>query len=257
MKPHPIASQEGWLEARLALLAQEKAHTRAGEEIARQRRALPWVKITKDYVFDSTEGKVSLADLFDGRSQLFVYHFMFGPEWDEGCTGCSYLCDHVDAARQHFEHNDLSFVAISRGPLEKLQEYRRRMGWKFRWVSAANTDFNFDFHVSFPPEREHEGRITYNFGTIDAIPDLDELSGSSVFFKDEDGQIYHTYSAYSRGDEVLLGAYNFIDMAPKGRNENGPNKNLMDWVKRHDRYENDGHHAEKPCCGCKTESKAA
>ncbi len=256
MKPHSIASHEGWLEARLALLAQEKAHTRAGEEIARQRRALPWVKITKDYVFDSTEGKVSLADLFDGRSQLFVYHFMFGPEWDEGCTGCSYLCDHVDAARQHFEHNDLSFVAVSRGPLAKLQEYRQRMGWKFRWVSSASSDFNFDFHTSFPPERVKDGKITYNFGTIDAIPDLDELSGSSVFCKDEDGQIYHTYSAYSRGDESLLGAYNFIDMAPKGRNENKEG-NLMDWVKRHDRYEDDGRHAAKPCCGCNSGSKAA
>ncbi len=256
MKPHSIVSQEEWQTAAKALLAKEKEHSRAGDEIARQRRELPWVKITKNYVFDSTEGKVSLADLFDGRSQLFVYHFMFGPDWDEGCTGCSFLCDHVDGARQHFEHHDLTFVAVSRGPLQKLQEYKKRMGWEFRWVSSGNTDFNYDFNVSFPPERVKNGKITYNLETMDAGEDTEELPGMSIFYKDEDGQIYHTYSSFGRGGEALLGAYSFIDMTPKGREEN-KNGNLMDWVKRHDRYEDDGRHTAKPCCGCNSESKAA
>ncbi|GEP45309.1 DUF899 domain-containing protein [Brevifollis gellanilyticus] len=256
MKPHSVVSQEEWQNAAKALLAKEKEHSRKGDEIARQRRELPWVKITQNYVFESTEGKVSLADLFDGRSQLFVYHFMFGPDWEEGCTGCSFLCDHVDGARQHFEHHDLSFVAVSRGPLEKLQEYRKRMGWKFRWVSSANTDFNYDFNVSFPAERVKDGKITYNLETIDAGEDTEELPGMSIFYKDENGEVYHTYSSFGRGGEAILGAYSFIDMTPKGRQEN-KNGNLMDWVKRHDRYEDDGRHAAKSCCGCNSESKAA
>ncbi len=246
---HPIASQEEWLAARRALLVKEKEHLRAGDELARQRRELPWVKITKSYVFDGPNGQVSLADLFDGRSQLFVYHFMFGPDWDEGCTGCSFLCDHVDGARQHFEHHDLSFVAVSRGPLEKLEAYRKRMGWKFRWVSSGNTDFNEDFHVSFPPERVKDGKINYNFETTDADPECDEFPGFSLFHQAADGQIYHTYSSYSRGGEVMVGAYQFIDQTPFGRQENGENGNLMDWVKRHDRYENDGRQTAS-CCGC-------
>lgn len=249
MKTHPIASHEEWLEARRALLAKEKELTHARDELARQRRELPWVKVTKNYVFDTADGsKVSLADLFDGRSQLFLYHFMFGPEWEEGCTGCSFLCDHVDSARQHFEHNDLSFVAVSRGPVEKLEAYRKRMGWKFRWVSSAHTDFNFDFDVSFPPERVKDGKIYYNFETVDSA-DIDELPGFSLFYKDADGQIFHTYSTYSRGGEPLLGAYQFIDFAPKGRNEDSP----MSWVKRHDLYENDGS-GQTSCCGGKEQA---
>lgn len=238
MKAHSIVSREEWLTARRALLAKEKAHTHATEELTKQRLELPWVKITKAYEFDSLDGPMSLADLFDGRSQLFVYHFMFGPDWDEGCPGCSFLCDHVDGARQHFEHNDLSFVAVSRGPLAKLEAYRERMGWKFRWVSSGRTDFNYDFDVSFPPERVVNGKITYNFATADA--EIDELPGMSVFYKNDAGEIFHTYSSYSRGGEPLLGAYHFLDRAPKGRNENGPNHNLGDWVHRHDSYPDDG-----------------
>jgi len=254
MNPHPIVSKEEWLEARCALLAKEKAHMDASDEVARLRRELPWVKITKPYVFDTPNGQASLADLFDGRSQLFLYHFMFGPAWEEGCTGCSFLCDHVDGARQHFEHHDLSFVAVSRGPIDKLEAYRKRMGWKFRWVSAAHTDFNQDFHVSFPPESVKDGKITYNFTTQDYSADSEELPGFSVFFKDEDGQVYHTYSSFSRGGEALLGTYQFIDQTPKGRMEN-VNGNLMDWVKRHDRYENDGRSTGKESCGCGSTSK--
>lgn len=249
MTPNPIVSQEEWIEARRALLVQEKAHMEAGDELARQRRALPWVQITKPYIFDTPTGQASLADLFDGRSQLFLYHFMFAPDWEEGCTGCSFLCDHVDGARQHFEHHDLSFAAVSRGPIDKLEAYRKRMGWKFRWVSAGHTDFNYDFHVSFPPERVKDGRITYNFTEQDYSPDCQELPGFSVFFKDEEGHIFHTCSSFSRGGEALLGAYQFIDQTPKGRMEN-VNGNLMDWVKRHDRYENDGRSTGSKCCGC-------
>lgn len=259
MKKHPIVSQKEWLEARRVLLAKEKAHMKANDELTRQRQELPWVKVTKPYVFDTTEGQVPLADLFDGRSQLFVYHFMFGPDWKEGCPGCSFLCDHVDGARQHFEHHDLSFVAVSRGPLEKLQAYRQRMGWKFRWVSSGNTDFNYDFSASFPPERVKDGKILANFELRDYAPDEEEQPGFSVFYKDEDGQIYHTYSSYSRGGEVLLGAYHFIDATPFGRMEGN---DIMGWMRRHDSYENDGRGqplAAKPstsCCSCSSGAQA-
>jgi predicted dithiol-disulfide oxidoreductase (DUF899 family) len=256
MNNHPIVSQEEWLDARRALLAKEKAQMIANDELARQRRELPWVQITKPYIFDTPTGKASLTDLFDGRSQLFLYHFMFGPDWEEGCTGCSFLCDHVDGARQHFEHHDLTFVAVSRGPIDKLEAYRKRMDWKFRWVSAEHTDFNYDFHVSFPPDRVKDGKITYNFTTQDYSPDSEELPGFSIFYKDAEGQIFHTYSSFSRGGEALLGAYQFIDQTPKGRMEN-VNGNLMDWVKRHDRYENDGRAADKECCACNSTAKAA
>lgn len=238
MKSQPVVSREEWLGARKALLAKEKAHTHAYDELMRQRRELPWVRISKVYGFDGPKGPVSLAALFDGRSQLLVYHFMFGPDWEEGCPGCSFLSDHVDAARQHFEHNDLSFVAVSRAPIANLEAYRKRMGWKFRWVSSEHSDFNYDFNVSFPPERVVNGKITYNFETADA--DMEELPGISVFLKDEAGDIYHTYSTYGRGGEALLGTYGFLDFTPKGRNENGPNYNLGDWVRRHDQYEEDG-----------------
>ena len=234
---HEIVSQEQWLDARRALLAEEKAYTRERDRLAQKRLALPWVRIDKDYVFEGVEGPVRLADLFDGRSQLAVYHFMFGPDWQEGCPGCSLLCDHVDGARQHFEHNDLSFVAVSRGTIERLEAYRKRMGWNFRWVSSAGSDFNVDFHVSFP-KGTREGGIFYNFGE-QPDPEIDELPGISMFYMDEDGAIYHTYSNYARGGEDVLGVYAWLDMAPKGRNET-QSSSMRDWMKRHDRYENDG-----------------
>jgi predicted dithiol-disulfide oxidoreductase (DUF899 family) len=234
---HEVVSQEQWIEARRALLAEEKAWTRERDRLAEKRRALPWVKVEKNYVFDGAEGPVTLADLFDGRSQLVVYHFMFGPEWKEGCPGCSLLCDQVDGARQHFEHNDVSFVAVSRGPIEKLRAYRERMGWKFRWVSSAASDFNFDHHVSFPDGARERG-VFYNFEQ-QPDPEIDELSGTSVFTKDDRGTIYHTYSTYGRGGEMFLNIYGWLDIVPKGRNET-KNGNLTDWVRRHDRYEDDG-----------------
>jgi predicted dithiol-disulfide oxidoreductase (DUF899 family) len=237
MAKHETVSRERWIEARRSLLAEEKAWTRERDRLAEKRRALPWVKVEKDYVFDAVHGRVSLSDLFDGRNQLIVYHFMFGPEWEEGCPGCSLLADQVDGARQHFEHDDVSFVAVSRGPIEKLDAYRKRMGWQFRWVSSAKSDFNFDYHVSFPKGAREKG-VYYNFEK-QPDPEVDELPGVSVFYKDDDGAIYHTYSTYGRGGEVFLPVYSWLDVVPKGRNET-TNGTLTDWVRRHDRYEDDG-----------------
>ncbi len=243
MTKHEVVSEEQWLEARRALLAEEKAYTRERDRLSEKRRALPWVRVKKDYVFQDTDGTVTLAGLFDGRGQLVVYHFMFGPDWQEGCPGCSLLADQVDGARQHFEHNDVSFVAISRGPIAKLNAYRQRMGWKFRWVSSAASDFNLDYHVSFP-KGTREGGVFYNFADC-PDPEIDELPGVSVFYMDDDGMmgdhgtIYHTYSTYGRGGEMFLPVYSWLDVVPNGRNET-KNGNLSDWVRRHDRYENDG-----------------
>jgi predicted dithiol-disulfide oxidoreductase (DUF899 family) len=237
MTRHEIVSQEQWIAARRALLAEEKAWTRERDRLSEKRRALPWVKVEKDYVFDGAAGPVTLAELFDGRRQLIVYHFMFGPDWEEGCPGCSLLSDQVDGARQHFEHNDVSFVAVSRGPIGKLEAYRRRMGWKFRWVSSAGSDFNFDYHVSFQKGSREHG-VFYNFAER-PDPEIDELAGVSVFYRDDDGAIYHTYSTYGRGGEMFLPVYGWLDVVPKGRNETR-NGNLNDWVKRHDRYADDG-----------------
>jgi predicted dithiol-disulfide oxidoreductase (DUF899 family) len=237
MTRHEVVSEEQWIEARCALLAEEKAFTRERDRLSEKRRALPWVKLQKNYVFEESSGSISLAELFDGRSQLIVYHFMFGPDSQEGCPGCSLLSDHVDGARQHFEHNDVSFVAVSRGPIDKLMIYRRRMGWNFRWVSSAGNDFNFDFHVSFPKGTRERG-VFYNFSEL-PDPEMDELPGVSVFCKEDDGTIYHTYSSYGRGGEMFLTVYGWLDIVPKGRNET-KRGNLGDWVKRHDRYEDDG-----------------
>jgi predicted dithiol-disulfide oxidoreductase (DUF899 family) len=252
MEARRIASRAEWLEARKALLAGEKAWTRMRDALAEERRALPWVRIEKSYVFDGPDGRVSLGDLFAGRSQLLVYHFMFGPDWKEGCVGCSFLADHVDAARQHFEQNDLSFAAVSRAPFARLDAFRRRMGWRFTWVSSEKSDFNLDFDVSFPPERKQDGKVAYNFAMIDD-PGIDELPGVSVFARDGDGAIFHTYSSYARGGEPHLGAYSFLDLAPKGRNET-VNGNLGDWVRHHDLYEA----AERSCpaCGAEPEGSA-
>ncbi|HUC16685.1 MAG TPA: thioredoxin family protein [Acetobacteraceae bacterium] len=239
MEQHRIVSREEWLAARKALLAREKAWTHMRDALAEERQALPWVRVDKTYVFEGSDGPVSLADLFDGRSQLIVYHFMFGPDWKEGCVGCSFLADHVDAARQHFEQNDLGFVAVSRAPFARLDAFRRRMGWCFRWVSSGKSDFNFDFNVSFPPERKMDGKVFYNFEMIDD-PEIEELPGTSVFCKDQAGAIFHTYSHYARGGELQLGAYAYLDLAPKGRNEVGRG-NLGDWVRHHDRYGAGGH----------------
>src|SRR5512138_574716 len=229
---HQVVSREAWLEARKAHLEAEKAFTHQRDALLEQRRALPWVKVEKDYVFQGPDGPVPLGELFGGRSQLFVQHFMLGPDWKEGCTGCSFQADHVDGARQHFEHADLTFVAVSRAPYERIAAFKRRMGWTFPWVSSAGSDFNFDFQVSFRPEEIENKQAVYNYEVID--PGIDELPGQSVFLKDDDGTIYHTYSSYARGGEELIGAFMFLDMVPKGRNER---TGIMDWVRHHDRYD--------------------
>jgi len=232
MTDHKTGSREEWLAARQKLLIKEKEFTRARDALAAERRALPWVKVEKHYVFDSTKGKVTLADLFDGRNQLMIYHFMYGPDWKAGCPGCSFIADHVDAARQHFEHDDLSFAAVSRTSVANIEAYKKRMGWTFNWVSSLGSEFNYDFHVSFTKAQIEAGPVEYNFEMQQGT--MDELHGESMFFKDTDGAIYHTYSSYARAGEDLLGAYRFLDLAPLGRNEG--DKTMGAWMKRHDEY---------------------
>ena len=232
---HRIASREDWLVERKALLAREKELTRLQDEVAAARRDLCWVPIDKAYEFDAVDGRKTLAGLFAGRSQLYVYHFMFAPDWEQGCLGCSFYADHIDGPNQHLKHHDVSFVAVSRAPLDKLLAYKRRMGWQFDWVSSAPSDFNYDFGVSFRKQDVETGKVTYNYEEIET--GMEDQPGSSVFVMDDDGRVYHTYSAFARGDERGLGAYQILDFTPNGRAENGPNFNLTDWVKRHDEYE--------------------
>jgi predicted dithiol-disulfide oxidoreductase (DUF899 family) len=232
LPPQKVVSRDEWLAARKALLAKEKAMTHKLDALRAERRQLPWVKVEKPYVFEGPDGKRTLADLFRGRSQLAVYHFMLTPGSDHICEGCSFIADHIDAARQHFENADLSFAAISRAPLERIEQVRQRLGWTFPWVSSAGTDFNFDFGVSFKKADIAAGRAIYNYGT--PIKSSEDMHGTSVFARDESGNVFHTYSTYHRGDEVLIGAFSWLDLAPKGRNEGD---GVMSWVKLHDEYE--------------------
>ena len=248
LRRHRVVSREAWVQARKALLEEEKALTYQRDRINAKRRELPWVRVEKNYIFDGAKGRVTLADLFEGRSQLIVQHFMFGPEWPEGCVGCSFLSDHIDGARVHLENHDVTVAAVSRALWPKIQAFQRRMGWTFTWVSSYHSEFNFDYHVSYKQEDRSRGVITYNY---EERPfQIDELGGTSVFYKDEEGLIYHTYSAYSRGDEQLLNTYNFLDLTPKGRNENGPGYDLTDWVRHHDRYEDKSKAGHCGCGGC-------
>jgi predicted dithiol-disulfide oxidoreductase (DUF899 family) len=231
---HRVVSREEWLAARKAHLKSEKALTRMRDLVAAERRALPWVKVEKKYVFDTPEGKKTLAQLFEGRSQLIVYHFMWRWDLGQGCASCSFFADHVDGANLHLANHDVTFVAISRGRLADLEAYRKRLGWRFKLISSYGSDFNYDYHVSFTKEELAQGKIYYNYATIEDEKYLsDELPGFSVFCKDEHGEVFHTYSSYARGGDLLLGAYNFLDLTPKGRNE----REIMDWVKRNDEYE--------------------
>jgi len=227
---HQIVSQEEWLAVGSEFLKREKEFTHAREALNEARRELPWVKIEKDYVFEGPNGPVSLGELFEGRSQLIVYHFMFAPGDEEGCTGCSFVSDHVDAARQHFEHHDVAFVAVSHARYAEFQPFKKRMGWTFRWVSSNANSFNFDFGVSFRKEDLEKGPVWFNF-KMQKLRGL-EQPGLTVFTKDAEGNIYRTYSTYERGLDLLLGAYNYLDLTPKGRNETGP----MSWMTFHDRY---------------------
>lgn len=228
---HPVVSPEEWLQASQELLKKEKELTKALDALRATRRELPWTKVEKDYVFEGPDGPVSLSALFDGRSQLVVYHFMFAPGDAEGCPGCSFVCDHVDAARQHFEHHDVAYVAVSRAPYADFQAFKKRMGWTFRWVSSSGTDFNYDFGASFRKEDLDRGPVLCNF-KMQTLRGQDQ-PGLTVFTKDADGNVYRTYSTYERGLDLLLGAHNYLDLTPNGRNETGP----MSWVNYHDRYE--------------------
>jgi len=233
MNPHDIVSREDWITARKTLLAREKEFTRARDGLSAARRELPWVRVDKEYTFDGPDGRETLADLFAGRSQLIVYHFMFGPDWEEGCPSCSYLADHFDGAIVHLNHRDVSMVVVSRAPLGKLEEYRKRMSWKFKWLSSLASDFNLDYHVSFTPEEMAKGTLYYNY-TSGSFPS-EEAPGISVFYKDGQGAVFHTYSAYARGLDMLIGAYNLLDLVPKGRDEEGLSF-TMEWLRRHDQY---------------------
>ena len=232
---HPVVSHENWLAARTAFLAKEKEFTKLRDELSRKRRQLPWEKVEKTYVFDGPRGKESLADLFEGKSQLVVYHFMFSPEWSEGCPSCSFWADNFNGIGVHLKHRDAAFVAISRAPLSKLQAYEKRMGWSFKWLSSGQNDFNYDYGASFRPEDTAKGNVVYNYKK-DPKMNMADREGMSVFSKDAKGQIFHTYSTYARGIDILNGAYNWLDMVPKGRDEDSL-EFTQAWVRRHDRYE--------------------
>ncbi|MFA9476998.1 DUF899 domain-containing protein [Phycisphaerales bacterium AB-hyl4] len=240
---HPAVSRDAWIEARKALLVKEKVHMRQGDALAVERRALPWVKIEKRYLFQTEQGERTLAELFDGCSQLIVHHLMYAPDWDAACPGCSFQAEHIDGPARHLQHHNVRIVAVSRAPIDKLLTYRRRMGWRFEWASSLGSDFNYDFHVSFTHEQLARGTVNYNFGTIDTDPryQSEDLPGVSVFFKDTAGQVCHTYSTYARGLDMLLDANHYLDLTPEGRNDAAyPN-----WPRRHDEYGDD----LKSCCG--------
>jgi predicted dithiol-disulfide oxidoreductase (DUF899 family) len=233
INPAKVVSEAEWLVARKDLLSREKELTRLRDEVSRHRRELPWVKVNKEYLFNGPRGQETLADLFEGRSQLIVYHFMFGPDWEEGCKSCSYLADHFDGANWHLPHRDVSFAVISRAPLPKLEAYKKRMGWGFKWLSSYGNDFNFDYHVSATDQEQAKSEMHYNYATQDWVNE--EMPGLSVFYKEENGDVFHTYSAYARGLDILVGAYNFLDLVPKGRDEERFDF-TMEWVRRHDQY---------------------
>ncbi len=237
-----VVSHSEWLKARTQFLAREKQLTRLRDELACERRELPWERVDKNYTFDNAQGKHSLEDLFDGRGQLIVYHFMLGPGWREGCPSCSFVADQFDAMRPHLTARDVNLVAVSRAPWDEIAAFKKRMGWKFPWYSSFGTDFNHDFGVSFSKQDLENGKMNYNY-TVQKFPH-EEAPGASVFAKDGAGEIFHTYSTYGRGLDMMLNAYNFIDLTPKGRDEEGlpwP----MAWVRHHDKYDHEAAHA---CC---------
>jgi predicted dithiol-disulfide oxidoreductase (DUF899 family) len=234
MEPHQVVSHDEWLAARKAYLAEEKAFSRARDALAEKRRELPWEKVEKTYVFDGPNGKETLADLFGGKSQLIVYHFMLGPDWEAGCPSCSLLADHFDGAVVHLAQRDVTFLVVSRAPLAQIEKFKRRMGWRFKWVSSFGTDFNYDYQVSASPAEKASGKTFYNY--VETTFPSEERPGASVFYKNDAGEVFHTYSSYGRGLDIVIGAYNLLDLAPKGRDEAGlpwP----MAWVRHHDRYD--------------------
>ncbi|WP_321886801.1 DUF899 domain-containing protein [Paraburkholderia bannensis] len=241
MEAHKIVSEAEWMAAREALLAEERAFTHARDALVARRMALPWVKVEKRYTFETPQGERTLAQLFGPRSQLLTYHFMLGPEWEEGCPGCSFLSDHIDGMLTHLEHHDVTYVAVSRAPLAKIEAFKKRMGWHFPWVSSFGSDFNFDYRVSFSEADKARGKAVYNYAEQDYMSD--ELPGISAFYRDDDGNVYHTYSAYARGVEMALGTYAMLEFTPKGRNEQN---DMREWMRHHDRYEDSPQ--QHACC---------
>jgi len=233
MNGHPVVSPEQWQKARKELLAKEKAFTRARDELSSARRALPWERVEKSYVFEGPNGPESLSDLFAGRSQLVVYHFMFGPNADVGCKSCSFWADNFNGVVPHLAQRDVTLVAISRAPVSKLEAFKKRLGWSFNWVSSGKNEFNFDLGVSFSDADRAAGKMTYNYAPLASGPS--DLHGISVFFKDESGAIFHTYSTYGRGLDMLNGAYHYLDLVPKGRDEDALASNNS-WLRLHDEY---------------------
>jgi predicted dithiol-disulfide oxidoreductase (DUF899 family) len=234
MENHTIVARDEWLEARKQLLAKEKDFTRLRDQLSQQRRDLPWERVDNDYVFEGPTGKTSLHELFAGKSQLIVYHFMFDPSWDGGCPSCSFWADNFNGTTVHLNHRDANLVAISRAPYAKLAAFKQRMGWSFPWVSSGGSDFNYDYHVSFTPEQLATGDAYFNY--TPGNPGSMDREGISVFYKDQNGDVFHTYSAYARGIDMVNGAYNFLDLVPKGRDEAG-NDGPLSWVRHHDRYD--------------------
>jgi predicted dithiol-disulfide oxidoreductase (DUF899 family) len=230
-----VVSRAEWLQLRKALLAKEKEHTRLGDQLSAEKRHLPWVKVEKDYVFDGPNGKETLANLFGNKTQLLAYHFMFGPDWEQGCPTCSIVADNIDPNVIHLEHRDVALAVVSRAPVAKIEAFKKRMGWHFKWVSSLANDFNYDYGVSFTAEETAKGKF-YNYGTSD-FPS-EEAGGISVFAKNSAGTVFHTYSSYARGPEFLIGAYGYLDLVPKGRDEDGL-PFTMAWVRHHDRYGNE------------------
>jgi predicted dithiol-disulfide oxidoreductase (DUF899 family) len=267
-RQHKVVSQAEWLAAREALLEKEKAFTRERDALAAERRALPWVKVEKNYVFDTPSGKKTLAELFDGRSQLLIYHLMFAPDWDAACLGCSYVSDHFDGALQHLANRDVTLVAVSRAPLAKLLPFKQRMGWRFRWYSSFGTDFNRDFHVAFTKDEMAASKMYYNY-KVQSFP-MEEGQGLSAFYrvsgsvvtdpaaeKDAAGNIFHTYSTYGRGVEPFINAYNLLDLAPKGRDEQDQRPIPMAWVRHHDKYDSDYFAGEPATAASRTSTSSA
>ena len=233
-----IASRDEWLKARLELLRREKAHSRARDELTRARQALPWVKLEKSYTFDGPGGNVTLGELFEDKSQLIIQHFMFDTDWEQGCKSCSFMADHMDRSVVHIAHRDTAYAVVSRAPLAKLEAFKKRMGWTFKWVSSANSDFNTDFHVSFTEEELKSSEAYHNFREHTTFPEK-EAAGVSAFAKDDAGTVYHTYSVYGRGLETFMGAYDLLDIVPKGRDEDELS-HTMEWLRLKDAYEDQG-----------------
>ena len=262
MDPHQIVTKAEWIEVRRVLLAKEKQLTQLRDRLAREQRALPWVKIEKSYVFHSAKGKVTLAELFDGRSQLFVKHFMMSPGAQTQCVGCSFQVDHIEGTLVHLNNHDVTYVVVARAPVEEIEVVRERMGWKFPWVSSYQSDFNYDFDVSFTPGQVASGSAIYNFGPApEWAAGIEDLSGQSVFFKDDDGNIYLTYASFGRGGEEFLSTYRILDVTPKGRQENGPYHSLADWVRPRNMYGNGGTvelngRYHYPACACSVHERA-